>query len=57
MVDPIYPMDIDHIDEVVEFWKGARDSSREEMRARYKTGEFGNMHPLLMKALIEAYHA
>jgi hypothetical protein len=57
MPDPIYPVDMDHIDEVVEFWKGARDSTKEEMRARYKLGHFENMHLLLMKALIEAYHA
>lgn len=49
-----YP--VEDMEEVAAFWMGARDCSVEEMRARYKAGEFPTMHPGLMKELIEAYH-
>ena len=44
------------MEELAEFWKGARDSTVEEMRLRYKAGDFPTVHPGLMKELIEAYH-
>lgn len=49
-----YP--VEDMEELAEFWKGARDCTAEEMRARYKAGEFPTLHPGIMKELTEAYH-
>ena len=53
--DPTYPLGPDGLEQLAEFWKGARDSTREEMRKRFKAGEFYDLHDGLMKDLMDAY--
>ena len=55
MKDPTYPIGEDGIPQLVEFWKGAMSSSREEMARRYKAGEFYDLHEGLMADLMKAY--
>ena len=55
MTDPTYPIGPDGVSQLVEFWKGARDSTRAEMRKRFKAGEFSDLHEFLMRDLMDAY--
>ena len=53
--DRTYPIGPDGIPQLVAFWKGAQECTREEMRQRFKAGEFYGLHDGLMKELVDAY--
>ena len=53
---PFYPIGKDGIPQLVAFWKGAMSSSREEMRKRFKAGEFYDLHDGIMRDLMDAYN-